>query len=68
MYYHNVGMRGSRGGGGSRGPDPPPPRKIQISKFNIHCKITENIPRNPTPPPLHWKMFLDPRMVGQRKF
>lgn len=36
MYYHNVGMRGSR--------------KIQISKFNIHSKINEKgtLP----PPPL----------------
>lgn len=44
-----------KGGRGVR--TPPPPRKIQISKFNIHCKITENIPRNPTPPPFPGKCF-----------
>lgn len=35
MYYHNVGMRGSSGGGGSRGPDPPP----LLGKFKFQNSI-----------------------------
>lgn len=42
MYYHNVGMRGSR--------------KIQISKFNIHSKINEK-GTLPPPPPFPRKYF-----------
>lgn len=52
MYYHNVGMRGSRGGGGSRGPDPPPHPPLGKFKFQnsiFIVKLTKKEPYHPPP-------------------
>ena len=67
-------MRGSRGGGGVGGSGAPPPWSFQslispilleMKKLVIFyfCALPQLYVKVGHPPPLHWKNFLDPRLL-----